>query len=208
MISADKLKLYLVLETDFLNMPLEVFLHEVLKAGVKTIQLRDKYKQEEEKIKSAAVIRDITLEYNALFIMNDSIELALKTNADGVHLGVNDGDISEIKKKYNNIITGYSCNNLEDAAYADKYADYAGIGPYAATNTKKDHRAVLGMQGIKNINSHINIPSVAIGGINLDNAKDVLLSNVSGLAVSTYLCRSLCPYDDARRLLDIINERV
>ncbi len=205
---ASKLKLYIVLETSMLKLPLDEFLKEVLKAGVSTIQLRDKNSSFEEKLKIAQIIRLLTYDYNALFIINDSVELAVKSHADGLHLGINDGNIKEIKENYPNLIIGYSCNNLDDVNIANQYADYAGIGPYTNTSTKKDIRQILGSKGIYKLNKALNIPAVAIGGINSENAKDVLLSNVSGLAVSSYLCASEKPYEDAVKLMDIINERV
>lgn len=205
---ASKLRLYIVLETSMLKLPLDEFLKEVLRAGVSIIQLRDKNSSFEEKLKIAQIIRLLTYDYNALFIINDNVELAVKTNADGIHLGINDGNIKEIKENYPNLIIGYSCNNLDDVNIANQYADYAGIGPYTNTSTKKDIRQILGSKGIYKLNKALNIPSVAIGGINSENAKDVLLSNVSGLAVSSYLCASEKPYEDAVKLMDIINERV
>ena len=205
---ASKLKLYIVLETSMLKLPLKDFLQEVLRAGVSIIQLRDKNSSFEEKLKIAQIIRFLTNEFNALFIINDSVELAVKSHADGLHLGINDGNIKEIKENYPNLIIGYSCNNLDDVNIANQYADYAGIGPYTNTSTKKDIRQILGSKGIYKLNKALNIPSVAIGGINSENAKDVLLSNVSGLAVSSYLCASEKPYEDAVKIMDIINERV
>ena len=205
---ASKLRLYIVLETSMLKLPLDEFLKEVLRAGVSIIQLRDKNSSFEEKLKIAQIIRLLTNEFNALFIINDSVELAVKSHADGLHLGINDGNIKEIKENYPNLIIGYSCNNLDDVNIANQYADYAGIGPYTNTSTKKDIRQILGSKGIYKLNKALNIPAVAIGGINSENAKDVLLSNVSGLAVSSYLCASEKPYEDAVKLMDIINERV
>ena len=205
---ASKLRLYIVLETSMLKLSLKDFLKEVLKAGISTIQLRDKNSSFEEKLKIAQIIRLLTYDYNALFIINDSVELAVKSHADGLHLGINDGNIKEIKENYPNLIIGYSCNNLDDVNIANQYADYAGIGPYANTSTKKDIRQILGSKGIYKLNKALNIPAVAIGGINSENAKDVLLSNVSGLAVSSYLCASEKPYEDAVKIMDIINERV
>lgn len=205
---ASKLRLYIVLETSMLKLPLDEFLKEVLKAGVSTIQLRDKYSSIEEKLKISQTIRFLTNEFNALFIINDNVELAVQAHADGIHLGINDGNIKEIKENYPNLIIGYSCNNLDDVNIANQYADYAGIGPYTNTYTKKDIRQILGSKGIYKLNKALNIPSVAIGGINRENAKDVLSSNVSGLAVSSYLCASEKPYEDAVKLMDIINERV
>lgn len=205
---ASKLKLYIVLETSMLKLSLKDFLQEVLRAGVSIIQLRDKNSSFEEKLKIAQIIRLLTYDYNALFIINDSVELAVKSHADGLHLGINDGNIKEIKENYPNLIIGYSCNNLDDVNIANQYADYAGIGPYTNTSTKKDIRQILGSKGIYKLNKALNIPSVAIGGINSENAKDVLLSNASGLAVSSYLCASEKPYEDAVKIMDIINERV
>lgn len=202
------LKLYIVLETSMLKLPLDVFLREVLSAGAGIVQLRNKYQNYEEKIKTAQIVRKITSDYNALFIINDSLELALDAGADGLHLSYKDGDIKEIRQNNNSLILGYSCNNENDVLLANNYADYAGIGPYTDTSTKKDHRAVLGAKGIRSLNSLLNIPAVAIGGINSINAKDVLSSCVAGLAVSSYLCASEKPYDDALKLMEIINERV
>lgn len=205
---SNYLKLYIVLETEMLKLPLEKFLREVLKAGVKTIQLRNKFQSAEEKLKIAPVIKNMVLEYNGLFIVNDSAELAVTAEADGVHLSYKDDNIKEVKEKYPHLITGYSCNNLDDVLIANKYADYAGIGPFTATSTKKDHRQILGLKGISQIHGSLNIPAVAIGGIDLSNAKDVISSGVEGLAISSYLCASSKPYDDALKLLEIINERV
>ncbi len=205
---SDKLKLYLVLETDYLQMPLNIFLEDIIKGGATTIQLRNKAQNIDEKLKYAYIIRDITAKYNTLFIINDSIEMAVKTNADGVHIGISDGNIELIRQNYKHKIIGYSCNNMADVNLANQYADYAGIGPYTDTLTKKDHRQILGSEGIYNINKALNIPAVAIGGINIDNADDVLKAETTGLAISSFLCKSKTPYDDAKRLMDIINERV
>lgn len=202
------LKLYLVLETNMLKLPLDKFLKEVLSAGIKIIQLRNKYEPYDEKIKTAEIIKKVISDYDALFIINDSVELALTVQADGLHLSYKDGDIKDIRQKHSSLILGYSCNNIDDVLLANSYADYAGIGPYTDTSTKQDHRAVLGVNGIKNLYSQLNIPAVAIGGINSSNAKDVLSSNITGLAVSSYICASKEPYDDTRRLMEIINERV
>lgn len=204
----EKIKLYLVLETDYLQMPLKDFLEDVIRGGVTAVQLRNKHQNIDDKLKYAHIVREITAKYNILFIMNDSIEMALNSRADGVHIGVNDGSPAVIRQENKNMIIGYSCNNTTDVETANKYADYAGIGPFTDTFTKKDHRRILGTSGIYEINKALNIPAVAIGGINMDNAKEVLKADTSGLAVSSFLCKSKTPYDDAKSLLDIINERV
>lgn len=204
----EKIKLYLVLETDYLRIPLKDFLEEVIRGGVTAVQLRNKLQNKDEKLKYAYIIREITAKYNILFIMNDSIEMAVKSGADGVHIGINDGNAELIRQENKNMIIGYSCNNMQDVETANNYADYAGIGPFTETYTKKDHRHILGTDGIYKINKALNIPAVAIGGININNAKEVLKVETSGLAVSSFLCSSKTPYDDTKKLSDMINERV
>ncbi len=205
---SEKLKLYLVLETEYLCLPLSDFLENVIKGGVTIVQLRNKSQNLDEKIKYAYIVREITAKYNTLFLMNDSIDMAVKVYADGVHIGINDGNAALIRQNFKDMIIGYSCNNMEDVEIANKYADYADIGPFTETYTKKDHRQILGAEGIYKINNTLKIPAVAIGGINIERAAEALKSGVNGLAVSSFLCKSKTPYDDAKRLLDIINERV
>ena len=134
---SEKLKLYLVLETKYLQLPLSDFLENVIKGGVTIVQLRNKSQNLDEKIKYAYIVREITAKYNTLFLMNDSIDMAVKVYADGVHIGINDGNAALIRQNFKDMIIGYSCNNMEDVEIANKYADYAGIGPFTETYTKK-----------------------------------------------------------------------
>lgn len=209
-VPAEMLRLYLILETSALQMPLKNFLEEVIAGGVTAVQLRDKFSSYDEKLEKAYRIKEYLSGYSRhiLFIINDSAEIAVKSGADGVHLGEKDEPPNIIRARYPNLLIGFSCNNTEDCLTADSYADYAGIGPFAYTGTKKDLRRVIGFGGVKKYADYLSIPSVAIGGIDIDSAREAIDTGTSGLAVSSYLCSSKKPYEDAKRMRDIIDERI
>lgn len=205
---SERLKLYLVLDVSVLKIPLEDFLKEVLEGGVTAIQYRDKLSSFSKRLDMACRIKEIIKPYNPLYIINDSFETALALGADGVHVGPEDLSPEYIKKKAPHFITGLSCNNLDDCRRANMYADYAGVGPYTYTSTKKNIRDILGEDGLKRNVSHLKVPSVAIGGICYDNVSKVMGCGVSGVAVSSYLCSSQEPYKDTVKLLGRINEGI
>ncbi len=200
----EQLKLYLVIETALLKIPLKDFIIECFNGGVTAFQLRDKEVDTNITIENAFIIKETISSFKEdkpLFIINDRVDIALIVGACGVHLGVKDINPKYVRKNFPHIIIGTSCNNLDDVKIANQYADYAGIGPAFYTSTKKDLRQVIGVEGISNIVKNLNIGSVAIGGINIDNISDVLKSGVNGVALSSYICSSDRPYDTVKALL-------
>ena len=198
------LRLYLVLESSLLKLPLKKFIEDVISGGVTAIQLRDKEKTINERYETAKAIYDIVKSEDILFIVNDRIDLALCVGACGVHLGEKDLPI-EVAKKHFQLIYGYSCNSEKDILLANRAkADYIGIGPAFHTNTKKDLRKVIGVEGILTLLSKTEIPAVAIGGINIENASYFKNRKLSGIAVSSALCSSLNPKETAKRFIDIL----
>ncbi|MBZ4642594.1 MAG: thiamine-phosphate diphosphorylase [Deferribacteraceae bacterium] len=199
------LKLYLVLETEMLKLPLENFLEEVLAAGVTAIQLRDKNKTANERYYIAQEILKVLKYYDAMFVVNDRLDLALSVGAGCVHLGVKDIPAKVVKLSFPDIIVGYSCNNYEDVKVAeDAGADYIGIGPAFYTGTKNDLRNVIGPGGVISLQSETDLPGVAIGGINLENVKFFKGTNLSGVAVSSAICSAENPGETVKRFLDIL----
>lgn len=205
------LKLYLVLESSFLKLPLSDFIKQVTEAGVTAIQLRDKFLSNRQRYDTGLLIqKSFTATQKPLFIINDNLDIALALNADGVHLGVKDIPIIAAKKAVPDLFFGYSCNSVDDCRTASAYADYAGVGPVFSTDTKKDLRQILGLQKLaENVNS-LSCPCVAIGGIDDKNCKEVLPAGVNGIAISSYICSSANPYESVSALLKIIDgyERV
>jgi len=144
------------------------------KGGAKIIQYRDKISTRREMIRIAKAIREITRKYNALFIVNDFIDIAAIVDADGVHLGQNDISINDAKKILKEkCLIGVSTHSLEQAIDAEKEgADYIGCGPIFKTPTKVTYEPV-GIGLLKNVIERVKIPVVAIGGINSENIMDL-----------------------------------
>lgn len=157
-------------------------LESSLKGGAKIIQLRDKKEPE----RYAADFRQITNDLGALLIINDSLDLALKYKADGVHLGINDLPIKEARKRAPQLLIGASIHNLQEALRAqDNGASYINIGPIFPTRTKPGISKFLGVEAIKEITPRIKIPFTIMGGINRNNIHEVLSAGARHIAMIT-----------------------
>lgn len=182
---ADK-KLYLVTNSDNFASDQE-FLDKVacaLKSGVDMVQLREKKRTAKEIISLAIKIRQLCSMYNALFIVNDRIDIAQIAKADGVHLGQDDIDIKSARDILGeNILIGISTHKPEDAINAkNNGADYIGVGPVFKTPTKPG-RIPVGLEYVKWVKENIDIPFYAIGSIDNENIDDVIKAGASRVAV-------------------------
>ena len=150
-------------------------------AGVKVIQYRSKHLSTQQMINEAAKLREITSK--AIFLINDYIDVALAVDADGVHLGQNDISCAEARRLLGmHRKIGISVNTLEQAKQAQKQgADYLAVSPVFSTTTKSDAGAALGIELIRKIKAEVPLPVVAIGGITLDNATDVIAAGADAL---------------------------
>lgn len=150
-------------------------------AGVKVIQYRSKHLSTQAMIDEAAKLREMTSK--TLFLINDYIDVALAVDADGIHLGQDDISCEEARSLLGvHRKIGISVNTLEQAKQAQKQgADYLGVGPVFATNTKNDAGAPLGLDLIRKIKAEISLPIVAIGGITLVNAPEVIAAGADAL---------------------------
>ncbi len=139
-------------------------------AGARIIQYRDKHSTRKEMAAIARKIREYTYDSETLFVINDYIDVAMIVGADGVHLGQDDISIEDARKIVpENFIIGISTHSLEQALEAERAgADYIGIGPVFATPTKEDY-IPIGIETVKAVSETVNIPFVAIGGLNLQN---------------------------------------
>jgi len=158
------------------------------KAGIKWVQLRVKGVDFDTWLNIAREVKAITDYYNSILIINDSLEIAMKIGADGVHLGKNDMPAEEARKiAGNNFIIGATANNEMDFEKAlNSGADYIGLGPYKFTNTKENLSPVLGLARMAEMaNKQSEIPVIAIGGIQLDDIGLILNSGIYGVAISS-----------------------
>lgn len=164
---------------------------ESLSGGAKIVQLRDKRRSGAELFAIANVIRSLCTENSAKFIVNDRLDIALATSADGVHLGQDDLPLSAARALAPRpFIIGVSVGTVEEAVIAEKGgADYLGVGPVYPTGTKADAGPAVGTALVSSIREKTSVPIVAIGGINLSNAKDVLAAGADSIAViSAVIC--------------------
>ena len=173
-------------------------IEKILLGGVKIIQHRFKYGKDKDNLKKAIEINYLCKRYNSLFIVNDRVDIAIASNADGVHLGQDDIDIITARKLLGNSkIIGVSANNQEDISNAIKNGcDYIGIGPVFQTLTKKN-KEPLGIEKIKALTKNINVPWFAIGGINKDNIASLKNHGIRKVALISGLLNSEDPKEEA-----------
>lgn len=202
----DRLKLYLILETDMLKMPLEQFIPQVIDGGVTAIQLRDKKKPIREKFETARKLMGMLEFRDVLFCINDRVDLAATIGAESVHVGVKDIPLDAVMNRFPELTIGYSCNTMDDLSYINRCRPaYFGVGPAYFTGTKDDLRPVIGVEGIAQIVAGTDIPAVAIGGINAENAGNLKGIGLAGIAVSSALCAAENPYEAARALRAVVD---
>ena len=158
---------------------------------VSLFQLRLKKYSLNQKIIIGKKIKKICLEKKVKFIINDDPWLAIKLDADGCHLGQKDIDIKEARKVIGDKIIGITCHNsIRLARKAIKLkASYLAFGSFYPTKTKKA-KFLANTEVLKKIKKLTNIPLVAIGGINSQNYKNLLLNNVNFLAISGYIWKN------------------
>jgi len=160
--------------------------------GVEWLQLRVKNKQRDEVIQIAKEAIAICKQHKVTLIINDHVEICKTVDADGVHLGKTDMPVSEARLILGkDKIIGGTANTIEDIIrlYEDG-ADYVGLGPYRFTQTKQNLSPVLGLSGYQQIlqqmhAKHINIPIIAIGGIQATDITPLLKLGMHGIAVSS-----------------------
>lgn len=157
---------------------------EIIKAGATFIQLREKNLSFNEFVEEAERIKKITDKYRVPFVINDDIQVALKVDADGVHVGQSDMNAQDVRKLIGpDKILGVSAQTVAQAVEAEKNgADYLGVGAVFNTSTKLDADDVT-YETLQAICRSVSIPVVAIGGINKDNISRLKGSGIAGVAV-------------------------
>lgn len=157
-----------------------------IKAGVKIIQYREKNAPTKQIIKEASEIKKLCKKNGVLFLINDRVDVALAVSSDGVHLGEEEDMPYKIARKLlgKNKIIGLSAHSVKDALHNEKIgADYTSIGPIYYTTTKKNGHKPIGLNPIKQLKNRLNIPFVAIGGINKANIDEVVEAGPRNIAI-------------------------
>ena len=181
---------------------------QALKAGMHLLQYRDKTNQAPLKLKIAKNLRNICDKYNAIFIINDDVDLAVKVNAQGVHLGQKDNTIEFAKAKLGrNSLIGVSCSNSISLATEAKLngASYVSFGRFFASQTKPDAPSA-NFKVLNKSATNLGLPICAIGGINLTNIHDLLAYDVDMIAISKGIFNTYNVYDTTKKILEAIHK--
>lgn len=175
---------------------------EGCRGGARIVQYREKQATRKQFLQEARLIREITRQTGTIFIVNDFIDMALLSEADGVHLGQDDISIADARRVTPpGFIIGRSTHSLEQALTAETQgADYIGSGPVFATPTKESY-IPIGIEVVKSVIEAVKIPVVAIGGLNLDNYGQLKAIGVKNFAMVREM------QDDAARVVETINRK-
>ena len=159
-------------------------IEEALKGGVTMVQLREKQLSEDELVAEAIQIKELCHRYEVPLIINDNVDAALKSGADGVHVGIEDAPVSEIRRRAgDDFIIGATAKTTEQAKAAEAAgADYLGVGAVFPSPTKKNAIRIT-PQDLREICGSVAIPAVAIGGITGDNVSEIKGGGMAGVAV-------------------------
>ena len=182
----EQLNLYAVTDRSWLKPgeTLSNVIEELLKAGVSCVQLREKNASDEEILQEAALLKPVCERYHVPLIINDRPDLAQKSGASGVRVGLSDMGIQKARQLLGpNFIIGGSAHNVEEALAAQEAgADYIGCGAVFGSTTKTNVTQ-LPVETLKAICQAVKIPVVAIGGVTADNLHLLAGTEISGAAV-------------------------
>lgn len=164
----------------------------ILDAGVKILQYREKAKSFREMYEDCLVLRDMTKQTGALLIINDYLELAKAVGADGLHIGQDDMPLTVMRQLAGpDLMIGLSTHSPAQALAAlSDGADYIGVGPLYATNTKVNVGDPLGLEYLDYVAANLDIPFVVIGGIKEQNLPEVVKRGARTIALITEIVGS------------------
>lgn len=187
----DKQSLLLYAVTDRAFVGKQTLLEQIeaaLRGGVSIVQLREKSLPLDAFVSEAVLVRELCRRYGVPLIINDNVDVALQSGADGVHVGIEDAPVAEIRRKAGkDFIIGATAKTVRQAQFAEQSgADYLGVGAVFPSPTKANAVRITASQ-LRTICESVSIPAVAIGGITRENALTLQNCGVQGIAVVSAL---------------------
>lgn len=180
-------------------------MEEALEGGATSIQLRMKEASTRTLIAVGREIRRLTRSYGALYFVDDRVDVALATDADGVQLGPEDMPVSVAREIAPSLLIGASVYSLEEALDAEAQgAHFLGAGSVYPSPTKPDAR-VIGLEGLRSVVRAVRVPVVAIGGITESNVLEVMETGVAGVAVVSAVMGAPNAREAAARLRSLVD---
>lgn len=204
----EELKLYLVTDRGLAGeRAIEDIVKEAVEGGVTMVQLREKDIATRDFIALALRLKDVLKPYGVPLIINDRVDVALASGAEGVHIGQSDIPYAIARKLLGpSKIIGLSVENFEQIEEANSLdVDYIGVSPVFATPTKADTAEPFGLDGLRKAVRMSVHPTVAIGGMNERTAADVMACGTDGIAVVSAIVCAPDPKESSKNLLQIIN---
>lgn len=191
----NQLRKYLIMGSQNCEHDPVHILQEAIDAGITSFQFREKGANSltgEDKLMLGKKLRALCKNSNVLFFINDDVHLAKELDVDGIHVGQDDISVTELRKSFPNKIIGLSVSNDEEVNYSSlNLVDYIGAGPVFSTTTKEDAKASMGIKWIRKLKFEFpHLPLVAIGGITINNAHEVIEAGADGVSMITAITHS------------------
>ncbi len=201
-------RLYVILDAGLMKGSAEVTARQLIEAGVRVMQYRSKGGSARETLEVSQRLAVICAEAGATLFVNDRSDIAYLAGAAGVHVGQEDLSVEEARKVIGvERWIGVSTHNLEQfRAAIDSSADYVAVGPVFATKSKENPDPVVGTEFIRTVRELTTKPIVAIGGIALERAGEVMEAGADSLAVISDILLAARPGERAREYLRVLGE--
>ena len=200
-------RLYVILDATLLTVSAIECAQELAGAGVRLMQYRHKHGPAAEMLRVSKELASTLQPQGITFIVNDRPDVAAMAHASGVHVGQDDLGVEATRSLVGEKIIGTSTHNLEQFQKAvDSSADYIAVGPIFATSSKENPDPVVGTELIRRVRSLTDKPIVAIGGIKLENAAEVVAAGADSVAVISDILRAPDRRQRAKQYLDLLGE--
>ncbi|MEZ5405904.1 MAG: thiamine phosphate synthase [Verrucomicrobiia bacterium] len=204
----QRARLYAIIDTGYLReRSVTFYAKELVKGGVHVIQLRAKKESLQQVETMAKAVHEITQEAKIPLILNDYVELAVKLNLEGVHVGQQDMPLHEVRKKMPApAILGKSTHSLNQAMAAQQEKpDYIGFGPLFATPTKPTYQPI-GIDLVQHVHQQVDIPIFCIGGVKFENLKTILQAGAKRVVAVSGIMQADSPSDYCLELNEILSQ--
>lgn len=198
---------YMVTDSNLTKNGIVSDVENALRAGCRIVQYREKNKSTRDMINEAKQLKQLC-SGKAIFLINDRIDVSLAVDADGVHIGQEDMHFEIVRKILGrDKIIGLTVHNLEEASTAERLGlDYIGLAPIFDTDTKKNTQVPVGVEMIKKIRDKVNLPIVAVGGIDKEKVRDVICAGADSVVSIKSVLNSNDIYKEIKDFIRIIGE--
>jgi thiamine-phosphate pyrophosphorylase len=183
---------------------------EALKGGVRAVQLREKDLPDNDLLELACSLRALTRSFSARLLINGNVDIALASEADGVHVGAASRPVAEVRRLLGaDRLVGYSAHSLDEALRAESDgADFVTFGPVYHTPSKAAYGAPVGLSRLKEAAHRLKIPVFALGGVKISTVCEVRAAGAAGIALISAISEAMDPKSEAENILRAMEDYV